>query len=467
MNDLTGTTLKGKFEITGRLGEGAMGTVFRGVDRRTGKEVAIKIMHPGLMQEPGMLTRFRREARAMGRVKHPNAVQVVGHGIDKGLVFLAMELIEGLDLAEQMSRYGLVEPTRAARIVADVLSALAEAHALGLVHRDVKPENILLGGDGGSTVKLTDFGIAKSALGMSQDSIVDEESTDDSCPDSVNLLGGFDLTSAGTLIGSPGYMAPEQWNSRPVDARTDLYACGVMLYQMVTGRLPFEADNPFMVAAMQTRDVPAAPSARNPRVSRTLSNIILKALKPSPEDRFQSAKEMREALLAAADEATVMSNLALDHTLASATFTPVPTQIAKTEVLPNTATPGERIANATVEHTKPRRGWSSEPSVTVERPRPETVSSPAIDELLRTIPRDAMGVPMMHEDGPSSTHMHTPTDLARLSPVPNSSPTDSLARITAVPPAPIAMQLRFLVPLAAAFLALGVALGILLFFPGN
>ncbi|MFO0589542.1 MAG: serine/threonine-protein kinase [Polyangiaceae bacterium] len=467
MNDLTGTTLKGKFEITGRLGEGAMGTVFRGVDRETGRDVAIKIMHPGLMQEPGMLTRFRREARAMGRVKHPNAVQVVGHGIDKGLVFLAMELIEGLDLAEQMARHGLVEPTRAARIVADVLSALAEAHALGLVHRDVKPENILLGGDGGNTVKLTDFGIAKSALGMSQDSIADEESTEDSCPDSVNLMGGFDLTSAGTLIGSPGYMAPEQWNSRPVDARTDLYACGVMLYQMVTGRLPFEADNPFMVAAMQTRDIPAAPHQRNPRVSRTLSVVILKALKPSPEDRFQSAREMREALLAAADEASVMSNLALDHTLASPTFSPLPAQIQKTEILPNTATPAERIASASVEHGKPRRAWSPEPSTVADKPRPVTASSPAIDELLRTVPRDAMGLPVMHEDGPSSTHLHTPPEIARLSPVPSSSPTDSLARITSVPLAPGAVQLRFLVPLAAAFLALGVVLGILLFFPAN
>jgi serine/threonine protein kinase len=318
MNDLIGITLKDKFEITGRLGEGAMGTVFRGKDKESGKEVAIKVMHPGLMQEPGMLTRFRREARAMRRVKHPNAVQVVGHGVDKGLVFLAMELIDGHDLAQHMARHGRLAPERAARIVADVCSALAEAHALGLVHRDVKPENILLGGQDGEMVKLTDFGIAKSAIGMSRDSLISDEESDDSCPDSVNLVGGFDLTSAGTLVGSPGYMAPEQWNSRPVDARTDLYACGVMLYQLVTGRLPFEAENPFMVAAMQMKDTPLAPHVRNPRVSRTLSAIIVRALRPSPEDRFQTATELRDALTAAAAESAVMANLALDHTLTSA-----------------------------------------------------------------------------------------------------------------------------------------------------
>ncbi len=467
MNDLIGITLKDKFEITGRLGEGAMGTVFRGKDKESGKEVAIKVMHPGLMQEPGMLTRFRREARAMRRVKHPNAVQVVGHGVDKGLVFLAMELIDGHDLAQHMARHGRLAPERAARIVADVCSALAEAHALGLVHRDVKPENILLGGQDGEMVKLTDFGIAKSAIGMSRDSLISDEESDDSCPDSVNLVGGFDLTSAGTLVGSPGYMAPEQWNSRPVDARTDLYACGVMLYQLVTGRLPFEAENPFMVAAMQMKDTPLAPHVRNPRVSRTLSAIIVRALRPSPEDRFQTAAELRDALCAAAAESAVMANLALDHTLTSATFVmDAPAPFTRTEILPAAAT---QTAPAPA-RTRP----SPLPPAPVGVPAASAslgATLPLGDEDGPPLQRAKNGLPVLHADFDDEQTSALPGRAigrnGRSSPIP-AEPVVSLARTT-LPPPPLrhgaTAQLRFLVPLAAAFLALGVVLGILLFFP--
>jgi serine/threonine-protein kinase len=378
-------------------------------------------------------------------------------------VFLAMELIDGHDLAEHMARSGRLAPDLAARIVADVCSALAEAHALGLVHRDVKPENILLGGPNGEMVKLTDFGIAKSAIGMtSEPRISDEESFDDPCPDSVNLVGGFDLTTAGTLVGSPGYMAPEQWNSRPVDARTDLYACGVMLYQLVTGRLPFEAENPFMVAAMQMKDTPLAPHVRNPKVSRTLSAIIVRAIRPSPEDRFQTAAELQGALRAAADESAVMANLALDHTLTSATFvSPVSALFSRTELLPA----AETLVAAPAASKAP---VPAAPVVTV---------SPA--ETAFPTKQDLLGLPIVHDDFDNEltsamTHRPlgrdlrmSPARVGRTSPVPP-EPVVSLARITTPPAMRTALataQLRFLVPLGAAFLALGVVLGILLFFP--
>jgi len=461
MDDLIGLTLKGKFEITGRLGEGAMGTVFRGVDKETGDGVAIKVMHPRLMKEPGMLTRFRREAKAMRRVKHPNAVRVLGHGVDQGFVFLAMELIDGEDLAEHMAKHGRMDPIRAASIVADVASALAAAHAIGLVHRDVKPENVLLGGADGATVKLTDFGIAKAAVALRDDSADDEESFDDSIPDSVNLLANFELTTAGTLIGSPGYMAPEQWGSHGVDGRTDVYACGVMLYQLVTGRLPFEAENPFMVAAMQRKDTPAAPHVRNPKVSHGLSAIILRALKPSPEDRFQSAGDLRDALRMCSIESAISSTIALDRTVPFELpeQPPVISLPVKTEIM---QVPASRTRAA------------SSDGLSVSR------EVPASGAWIEISPAGLAALPSLHDDCGSVdittpfhvrdialTSLHSTARNGRKTPVP-SEPVVSLARVSGPPPAQTSLSaahVRFLLPLAAAFLALGVVLGILLFFP--
>jgi len=448
MDDLIGRTLKGKFLITARLGEGALGTVYRGVQTSTRRDVAIKIMHPGLMQEPGMLTRFRREATAMRRVRHPNAVEVVAHGVDQGIVFLAMELIDGSDLGERLAKGERIAVARAVRIVADVCSALSLAHAQGLVHRDIKPENIMLAGPTGDTAKLIDFGIAKSGVQLvgtepEHGAVYDEGSTDDSIPDSLDLATGFDLTTTGTLVGSPGYMAPEQWSSHAVDARTDIYACGVLLYQLVTGRLPFEDENPFVIATRQLSERPVAPHALNPEVSASLSEIALRALRPDPAERFQTAAEMSEALRSHLVEHAIASTLGLDATLPLGLPSPLPVKM-----------------NVTLDLHMP---LDLQAPLVPYAPLDCTL---ALNELFAPIASLGNAPPPVGTIPAQPAAVHSVARNGRTTPVPSAS----LAR-TSSPALParrarlVAAQTRVLLALAAAFLALGVVLGMIVFFP--
>jgi serine/threonine protein kinase len=429
MDNLIGCVLKGKFQITERIGEGAMGTVFRAVDLEAGRDVALKIMHPGLMQQPGMLTRFRREATAMRQVRHPNAVEVFAHGFDQGLVFLAMELVTGRDLGECLAKEQRLPVARAVSIVADVCSALAEAHAHGLVHRDIKPENVMLGGSLGDTAKLIDFGIAKAGVHLDGgdngsdalgDALHDERPISDSIPDDIDLdhdgASVLDLTSAGQVVGSPGYMAPEQWASGAVDPRTDVYACGVLLYQLVTGRLPFDDENPFRLAQRQIAEQPAPPHLLRPEVPAALSALILRALQPVPRDRFQTAAHFCGALRAHLVEQAIAQTLGLDATLPLETMSPLPEDLGSTLVL--------------------------------DPPAPLAPDS------------------MRAQRRAESRRLHSAARNGRITPV---NPM-SLARSSRPPPMVhaglMAVHFRALLPIAAAFLALGVVLGMILFFPG-
>jgi serine/threonine protein kinase len=432
MDDLIGRTIKGTLEITARIGEGAMGSVYRAVDTATGRHLAIKIMQPGRMREPGMLMRFRREATAMRRVRHPNAVEVVSHGVDQGLVYLAMELVEGLDLAEHLAVEKHLAPERAARIVADVCSALVEAHAHGVVHRDIKPDNVMLGGASADVVKLIDFGIAKPNPLPAQeddadDDVVDRRSVHDSIPDSVDLLDVGELTTAGMLIGSPGYMAPEQWSSSEVDGRADVYACGVLLYQLVTGRLPFEDTHPFMVAQRQLYEEPRAPHELNHEVPLALSAIILRAMRPAREERWQTATELRDALREFLVGQTVAGPLDLAATIPLETMSPMAGPA--TQPLPDL------------------------PAVPLDR----TI---VLDELPAV-------VPVYSEPAVAALAAFTSASIGR-SGRPTPVPPPSLARSTSRPHSPGALalgQLRVVLPLCAAFLTLGFVLGLLILMP--
>lgn len=444
MDEMIGRTLKGTFEITDRLGEGAMGTVYRAVDRATGRDLAIKIMRPALMREPGMLTRFRREATAMRRVRHPNAVEVVAHGVDQGLVYLAMELVRGVDLAAHLASNGRLDAERAARVVAEVLGALAEAHAHGVVHRDVKPDNVMLGGASGREVKLIDFGVAKPTLSRaSHDAetagdLAALREVQDSIPEDVDLLDCDELTAAGTMIGSPGYMAPEQWSSGGVDGRTDVYACGALLYELLTGRLPFEDTNPFMVAQRQLYEEPIAPHERCHDVPLSLSAIALRALRPRREDRYQSASEMRDALRTFLVERTISGALVLDATLPMDVISP--------------------FAAGSLPLAGPSSGDAA-PEATRPSPPPGLARSAAPgDDLNRT---QVLAVTRLPRPAPART-------VTSAAGRPMQVPSFALVGAPASPqPGPVVAvtPLRIALPLAAAFLTLGFVLGLLLLAP--
>ncbi|MBK6519263.1 MAG: protein kinase [Polyangiaceae bacterium] len=299
---LIGTTLAGNFRITGVIGEGGMATVYRGVPVAGGAEVAVKIMNPDLAKESRFVRRFRREARAAAMLKHPNTVQILEFGVDRGMVFLAMELLQGFDLAMLLHRERRIPEARAVQIVVQVCRALSAAHEQSIVHRDLKPDNIMLvptpsgtappiaGMGPNDFVKVLDFGIAK---------ILDEDPSADRSVDTraepITQEKSM-LTRVGTIVGTPAYMAPEQGRAEAVDARTDLYACGVLLYELITGRVPFSGETPMQVVMRHVNEPPRPPSDLS-KVDPGLEQLIMRALAKYPSQRQQSAEEMAFDLL--------------------------------------------------------------------------------------------------------------------------------------------------------------------------
>ena len=265
----------GKFENLAELGHGAMGTVYRAHDPILDRPVALKTVAPALLTSPEALARFRREARAAARLQHPNIVTIYEIGDVAGTHYIAMELVEGFDLGQAMTppdRFGLEQKVR---LVVDVCRGLHFAHRMGVVHRDVKPANIRLTHDG--TIKILDFGIARQ-LG--------NESTDPN------------LTQAGVVLGTPSYLSPELLQGGKVDHRADMWAVGVILYEMVSGRRPFEAPT---ITSLITRIVTAPPpplDAKALRLPNGLAAATLRALDKDPEKRFSDLDEMAKALLA-------------------------------------------------------------------------------------------------------------------------------------------------------------------------
>jgi eukaryotic-like serine/threonine-protein kinase len=295
---LIGQTIAGRFRITGFIGEGAMATVYRGVQEARPHDVAVKIMHAHLARDPTFAGRFRREAKAASLLKHPNTVYIVDYGEDQEMLYIAMELIAGQDLFEMLVLERRFSEARAARIVAQVCDALTVAHARGIIHRDLKPENVMIVRDdaGVEHVKVLDFGIAK-VLERDKRSMSPAGPSSDSEDNPVSLAASA-LTTVGVVVGTPAYMSPEQCRAEPVDARSDVYSCGILLYQLVCGRTPFTGDSPIEIAINQVRQPPDPPSSVVPGVHPGLEQIILTALEKWPAQRHQSAAEMRDALRA-------------------------------------------------------------------------------------------------------------------------------------------------------------------------
>ena len=330
---LIGQTIAGRFKLTGFIGEGAMATVYRGLQDAEPRDVAVKIMHAHLARDPTFSARFRREAKAAALLRHPNTVHIVDYGADRDRLYIAMELISGQDLFEMLVLDRRFSEARATRIVAHVCDALTAAHAKGIVHRDLKPENVMVIPDARDPriehVKVLDFGIAKILeRDKAPSSGSGPESSSDEAPSSLVASA---LTTVGVVVGTPAYMSPEQCRAEPVDARSDVYSCGILLYQLVCGRTPFTGDSPIEIAINQVRMPPDPPSSVVPTIHPRLEQIILKALEKWPAQRQQSAAELRDELRA------VLPQLSDDRKVVADGWQPPPPEVRPEDRAPSSS----------------------------------------------------------------------------------------------------------------------------------
>ncbi|MFO0755326.1 MAG: protein kinase [Byssovorax sp.] len=283
--------MAGRFTIKSYLGEGGMATVYAAEQDAEPNRVALKVMNADLMTDRTFVRRFQREAKAAAKVHHPNSVQIIDYGVAGDLLYIAMELLVGDDLYSLLEREGAIAQGRAVRILIEVCDALMVAHEMGIVHRDLKPENIMVVADpthpSGERVKVLDFGIAKL---IAQDAL-DEERGADPRGEQASAV-----TRAGTFIGTPAYMSPEQCGLLPVDTRADIYTCGVLLFQLITGRLPFEGQTPLHTATLHIHQAPPPPSTFAPEIDPRIETLILKALSKKPAERHQTARHLGSAL---------------------------------------------------------------------------------------------------------------------------------------------------------------------------
>jgi serine/threonine protein kinase len=283
IDNLIGRVVDGRYRVLERIGTGAMAAIYRAEQDSEPKEVALKIIRPEIVQNRTVSARFHREAKAASKLKHPGIVRVLGWGFEDDVPYIAMELIDGEDLFEVLEREHTLPQAWSVLTAMRICEALSVAHAAGVVHRDLKPENIMVmppDEEGQRIVKILDFGIAK---------LVDPVDFSEETVPQV-------LTKVGSAVGTPSHMAPEQARGGPVDGRTDIYAVGVLLYEMTTGHLPFEGSNPLLVAIQQVRDVPPPPSQYLPDLHPDFEKLILRALEKSPARRPQTADEMLAAL---------------------------------------------------------------------------------------------------------------------------------------------------------------------------
>ena len=268
MEDLVGTTV-GQYQIKAEVGRGGMATVYRGYQPSLNRAVAVKVLAGELARDPDFRQRFQREAHAVAQLAHPHILAVYDFGEDPatGVVYLVAQFVDGGTLASRMG--SPMPPTEAARIAAQIARALAFAHAAGVIHRDIKPGNVLMTSDGHPL--LSDFGIAK-------------------------IMAETRMTRTGTSLGTPAYMSPEQAQGMPVDHRSDIYALGVMLYEMLAGTLPFQADTPVALLHQHVATPPPPLRERVPGIPKNLEKIVMRALAKNPDDRYATAGEFADAL---------------------------------------------------------------------------------------------------------------------------------------------------------------------------
>jgi beta-lactam-binding protein with PASTA domain len=270
---LVGHLVDGRYLVESRIARGGMATVYRALDRRLDREIALKVMHDHLAVDDGFVSRFVREARAAARLSHPNVVQVFDQGADDKALYLAMEYLPGRTLRDVLTERGALTPRESVSVLEPVLGALGAAHRAGIVHRDVKPENVILTDDG--RIKVADFGLAGAITGPISSSV------------------------SGELLGTVAYLSPEQVSRGVADARADVYAAGIMLFELLTGKQPFTGDDPLRVAFRHVQEVVPAPTSVSPELPYAFDDVVLRATSRNPDERPANATELLADLHAA------------------------------------------------------------------------------------------------------------------------------------------------------------------------
>src|SRR6184192_2382449 len=281
---LINTLFDGRYRILRKLGTGGMANVYLAEDEVLGRRVAIKILNDRHAGDDQFVERFRREAKNAASLSHPNIVSIYDRGEAEGTYYIAMEYLDGRSLKELIISRGSAPVRTAIEYTRQILGAIGFAHRHGIVHRDIKPHNVRVGPEG--RLKVTDVGIARS--------------------------GASQMTEVGSIIGTAQYLSPEQARGAPVDQRSDVYSVGIVLYEMLTGQVPFTGDTPLEIAMKHLSEVPVPPSEKRPDVPEDLDNIVLRALAKDPEDRYQTAEDM------AADLARVQRGLPVSSETAEA-----------------------------------------------------------------------------------------------------------------------------------------------------
>ena len=265
----TGSTFAGRYQVIEELGKGGMGTVYKVFDTEIKEKIALKLLNPEVAADGKTIERFRNELKLARKIGHRNVCRMYDLSKEEGTPYITMEYVAGENLKSMIGMMGQLSTGKAVAIAGQICAGLEEAHRLGVVHRDLKPQNIMIDREGNA--RIMDFGIARTVKGKG-------------------------ITGAGVMIGTPDYMSPEQAEVKDVDQRSDIYSLGVILYEMVTGKLPFEGETPLAVAMKHKSEIPQDPREANPQISEELSRVIFKCLEKDKENRYPSAKEVRSEL---------------------------------------------------------------------------------------------------------------------------------------------------------------------------
>lgn len=295
---LQGLILDNRYKIISKIGVGGMADVFKGEDTLLGRPVAVKILHSNFAGDDDFVARFKREAQAAGKLSHPNIVSMYDVGFDQGYHYIVMEYIEGETLKEYITRHERISIDNAVKFTIAIAEGLEHAHAIGIVHCDIKPHNVLITKQG--RIKVTDFGIARA------------------------MNAGTTMMYTNSIMGSAHYLSPEQASGKPVNGSTDIYSLGAVLYEMLTGRVPYEGETPISVALKHVRERLIPPTRYNPSIPTLLEAAVIKALAKRPEDRFSNITEMIAALRMSQGFVNSNSGRRAPHDFGTQVLTPVP-----------------------------------------------------------------------------------------------------------------------------------------------